>query len=654
MAELSNVKVKEEDISIEKDQENTNEIESEVTNHMDENGETLEDKNQQTSVFEEIESTSEASNNDHEVDEGDSKVNLKEEQSEKNEDDTSKIEDLKISGEGNASSSLGAQGRSDQPGWGWNSWKGWGSSVITNAATQVTQFTNQVGDGLLHVLEPVDIDEDDDNTVVIDNPNKGPIKDQSLISPIESTKDTENSNAKDTTNTIDDDDTKETVALGTVIESNKSPWWISGLSNVVNKTTSVFQQTTKTVVHGGLDVLEVMGKKTYDIITEGDHGLKKVISKNKERKKLPNLSQVLSEAKEISEMRSREEESQLEEKKFMYSYWFDEYQGLLQLEAFELLCRENEIRTRQEYERLEEGRLEAVKETLGNLNDVYKPATTDDEEEEEEDEEDDDADDFGQCLMEYAAKLPVVLNVQKMLQCQEETRRLLEEYEQGKEVKLVAKDLYKQSLRCMAHLTSLSIQHYHKLAQLLLRSPSSSSTPGLPSSSPLESSLLSSLPQSSSSSSPLDDSLSSSSSSSPFAHVTPIETAVIIVDFSKVLRREMTIESNKFVSVLAALESEKEKTTAKKTAEHKENTEKSTSDDKDEDDEGRDDTKDGKSKKGVSLSEGDGGEGGEDDYNEQITSVYLEAANSVKFVVRSLKLLLPALQIAIINEAVVL
>lgn len=81
---------------------------------MDENGETLEDKNQQTSVFEEIESTSEASNNDHEVDEGDSKVNLKEEQSEKNEDDTSKIEDLKISGEGNASSSLGAQGRSDQ------------------------------------------------------------------------------------------------------------------------------------------------------------------------------------------------------------------------------------------------------------------------------------------------------------------------------------------------------------------------------------------------------------------------------------------------------------------------------------------------------------------------------------------------------------
>lgn len=45
------------------------------------------------------------------------------------------------------------------------------------------------------------------------------------------------------------------------------------------------------MVSSGLDVLETIGKKTYDAIAEGDHGLKKTIERN--RKNKPNLSQVL-------------------------------------------------------------------------------------------------------------------------------------------------------------------------------------------------------------------------------------------------------------------------------------------------------------------------------------------------------------------------
>ena len=44
------------------------------------------------------------------------------------------------------------------------------------------------------------------------------------------------------------------------------------------------------VVSSGLDVLESIGKRTYDVLTEGDHGLKKVIELNRQNK--PNLSQV--------------------------------------------------------------------------------------------------------------------------------------------------------------------------------------------------------------------------------------------------------------------------------------------------------------------------------------------------------------------------
>ena len=40
------------------------------------------------------------------------------------------------------------------------------------------------------------------------------------------------------------------------------------------------------VIGGGLTVLETIGKKTYDVIAEGDHGLKETL-RNK-----PNLSQV--------------------------------------------------------------------------------------------------------------------------------------------------------------------------------------------------------------------------------------------------------------------------------------------------------------------------------------------------------------------------
>lgn len=44
----------------------------------------------------------------------------------------------------------------------------------------------------------------------------------------------------------------------------------------------------KTLVTGGLDVLESIGKTTYNVIAEGDHGLKNI----RQTGQKPNLSQV--------------------------------------------------------------------------------------------------------------------------------------------------------------------------------------------------------------------------------------------------------------------------------------------------------------------------------------------------------------------------
>ena len=43
------------------------------------------------------------------------------------------------------------------------------------------------------------------------------------------------------------------------------------------------------VIGGGIDVLEAIGRKTYDVLAEGEHGLKKTIVKSRENR--PTLSQ---------------------------------------------------------------------------------------------------------------------------------------------------------------------------------------------------------------------------------------------------------------------------------------------------------------------------------------------------------------------------
>ena len=52
---------------------------------------------------------------------------------------------------------------------------------------------------------------------------------------------------------------------------------------------ALFLFQSKNLVSGGLDVLETIGKTTYNVIAEGDHGLKSTIKKTGQK---PNLSQV--------------------------------------------------------------------------------------------------------------------------------------------------------------------------------------------------------------------------------------------------------------------------------------------------------------------------------------------------------------------------
>ena len=79
---------------------------------------------------------------------------------------------------------------------------------------------------------------------------------------------------------------------------------------------------------GGLDVLETIGKKTFDVIKEHDPVLRKTREMFLfEKGDKPNLSHVLREAKKDSDARVEMEHQMEEARKVNFGAVFDEFQG---------------------------------------------------------------------------------------------------------------------------------------------------------------------------------------------------------------------------------------------------------------------------------------------------------------------------------------
>ncbi len=105
---------------------------------------------------------------------------------------------------------------------------------------------------------------------------------------------------------------------------------------------------------GGLDVLETVGRKTFQVINDKDQNLKqtreflsKVPSKITAQK--PNLSQLLREAKESKVSSSRPSfsddfKSSHKSEANSFCYYFDEFVGSVHLEALEMLSRQCNVK----------------------------------------------------------------------------------------------------------------------------------------------------------------------------------------------------------------------------------------------------------------------------------------------------------------------
>uniref|UniRef100_A0A3B5MY67 Family with sequence similarity 114 member A2 n=1 Tax=Xiphophorus couchianus TaxID=32473 RepID=A0A3B5MY67_9TELE len=215
-----------------------------------------------------------------------------------------------------------------------------------------------------------------------------------------------------------------------------------GAMGMFSSLTSVVQTTGKTVITGGLDALEFIGKKTMDVIAEGDPGFKKtkgLMNRN------ASLSQVLREAKEREELQTAKKESSDTEKKVVahYGMLFDEFQGLSHLEALEILSRESESKVKSVLTTLSGDELIQLREELDQIKESFSMVEFDDEE--VDDKKDEDGTEFEKDLTSAVDGLSVSATENKLI-----------------------KDVHATAIRSLAELTARSIELFHKLAEMIL------------------------------------------------------------------------------------------------------------------------------------------------------------------------------------------
>uniref|UniRef100_A0A3Q3EC69 Family with sequence similarity 114 member A1 n=1 Tax=Labrus bergylta TaxID=56723 RepID=A0A3Q3EC69_9LABR len=135
---------------------------------------------------------------------------------------------------------------------------------------------------------------------------------------------------------------------------------------VFSSITHAVQNTGKSVISGGLDALEFIGKKTMTVLAESDPGFKKTKTL---MQKTVSLSQMLKEAKEKE--RARLGNQPISEHTAHYGILFDDYQGLSHLEALEILSNESEGKVQAFLSSLTEEEQDEAKKELIFIKDIF-------------------------------------------------------------------------------------------------------------------------------------------------------------------------------------------------------------------------------------------------------------------------------------------
>ncbi|XP_008050611.1 protein NOXP20 [Carlito syrichta] len=344
----------------------------------------------------------------------------------------------------------------------WAGWGSWGKSLLSSASATV-------GHGLTAVKEKAGA------TLRIHSANPGPSEGAQT--------DTEDGAPE-----ITDAATDPSPAESPPISPPSAPrGMLSAITNAV-------QNTGKSVLTGGLDALEFIGKKTMNVLAESDPGFKRTKTL---MERTVSLSQMLREAKEKEKQRLAQQLSV--ERTAHYGMLFDEYQGLSHLEALEILSNESESKVQSFLASLEEEKLELLKHDLISIKDIFAAKELENEENQGEQGLEEKGEEFASMLTELLFELHVAATPDKLNKAMKKAHDWVEEghtpvsvdvtKESEEEMKKIEKEekpedpqedkkeeksmktveeVYMLSIESLAEVTARCIEQLHKVAELVL------------------------------------------------------------------------------------------------------------------------------------------------------------------------------------------
>ncbi|XP_075400553.1 protein NOXP20 isoform X2 [Tenrec ecaudatus] len=266
----------------------------------------------------------------------------------------------------------------------------------------------------------------------------------------------------------------------------------SGSRGMLSAITSAVQNTGKSVLTGGLDALEFIGKKTMNVLAENDPGFKRTKTL---MERTVSLSQMLREAKEKEKQRLAQQLTV--ERTVHYGMLFDEYQGLSHLEALEILSNESESQVRSFLESLDGEKLETLKSDLIFIKDIFAAKELENEEAPEQGLEER-GEEFARMLTDLLFEIHVAATPDKLNKAmkkahdwveedqsvvlvdvaqepEEESREEEEEKAEnpdadvkGERKRKGVEDVYMLCIQSLAEVTARCIEQLHKVAELIL------------------------------------------------------------------------------------------------------------------------------------------------------------------------------------------
>ncbi|KAM4811947.1 protein NOXP20 [Urocitellus parryii] len=268
----------------------------------------------------------------------------------------------------------------------------------------------------------------------------------------------------------------------------------SGSRGMLSALTNAVQSTGKSVLTGGLDALEFIGKKTMNVLAESDPGFKRTKTL---MERTVSLSQMLREAKEKEKQRLAQQLTV--ERTAHYGMLFDEYQGLSHLEALEILSNESESKVQSFLVSLDGEKLELLKNDLISIKDIFAAKELESEENQEEQGLEEKGEEFASMLTELLFELHVAATPDKLNKAmkkahdwveedqttvsvdvakeseeetkQEEKEEKAEEPQESKKEEKGTKtveEVYMLSIESLAEVTARCIEQLHKVAELIL------------------------------------------------------------------------------------------------------------------------------------------------------------------------------------------